>query len=138
MKQQSERITDITSTLEELSVSSSQVAQNSGSVLQIAETNLEESEKGMDIIKSIQQNMDKITRESNQSVESVIQLGKKSKEVGKVMEIINHIADQTKLIAFNAAIEASAAGDEGKRFGVVAVEIRRLADSVMDSTAEMA
>ena len=53
------------------------------------------------------------------------------------MEIINHIADQTKLIAFNAAIEASAAGEEGKRFGVVAVEIRRLADSVMDSTAEI-
>jgi len=137
MKQQSERITDITATLEELSVSSSQVAQNSSSVLQIAETNLEESEKGMEIIQSIQQNMDKITKESNQSVESVIELGKKSKEVGKVMEIINHIADQTKLIAFNAAIEASAAGDEGKRFGVVAVEIRRLADSVMDSTAEI-
>ncbi len=137
MKQQSERITDITSTLEELSVSSSQVAQSSGSVLQIAETNLEESEKGMNIIKSIQLNMDTITKDSNQSVESVIQLGKKSKEVGKVMEIINHIADQTKLIAFNAAIEASAAGDEGKRFGVVAVEIRRLADSVMDSTAEI-
>jgi methyl-accepting chemotaxis protein len=48
------------------------------------------------------------------------------------MEIINHIADQTKLIPFNAAIEPSAAGEKGKRFGVVAVKIRRLADSVMD------
>ncbi len=137
MNQQSERIVDITATLKQLSVSASQVAESSSSVSHIAETNLVQSEKGMEIIQSIQDNMDKITRESNQSVESVIELGKKSKEVGKVMEIINHIADQTKLIAFNAAIEASAAGEEGKRFGVVAVEIRRLADSVMDSTAEI-
>ncbi|MDA8165951.1 MAG: methyl-accepting chemotaxis protein, partial [Desulfobacteraceae bacterium] len=54
-----------------------------------------------------------------------------------VMEIINTIADQTKLIAFNAALEASSAGEAGKRFGVVAVEIRRLADSVMESTGEI-
>ncbi len=53
------------------------------------------------------------------------------------MEIINTIADQTKLIAFNAALEASSAGEAGKRFGVVAVEIRRLADSVMESTGEI-
>jgi methyl-accepting chemotaxis protein len=53
------------------------------------------------------------------------------------MEIINNIADNTKLIAFNAALEASGAGEAGKRFGVVAVEIRRLADSVMDSTADI-
>src|SRR5208282_1481072 len=49
----------------------------------------------------------------------------------------NSIADQTKLIAFNAALEASSAGEAGKRFGVVAVEIRRLADSVMESTGEI-
>jgi len=53
------------------------------------------------------------------------------------MEIINAIADHTKLIAFNAALEASSAGEAGKRFGVVAVEIRKLADSVMESTGEI-
>lgn len=67
----------------------------------------------------------------------LIELGRKSKEITKVMEIINNIADQTKLIAFNAALEASSAGEAGKRFGVVAVEIRRLADSVMESTGEI-
>jgi methyl-accepting chemotaxis protein len=53
------------------------------------------------------------------------------------MAIINQIADQTKLLAFNAALEASSAGEAGKRFGVVASEIRRLADSVMESTEEI-
>jgi methyl-accepting chemotaxis protein len=53
------------------------------------------------------------------------------------MEIINNLANQTKLIAFNAALEAASAGEAGKRFGVVAVEIRHLADSVVESTAEI-
>jgi methyl-accepting chemotaxis protein len=53
------------------------------------------------------------------------------------MEIINTIASQTKLIAFNAALEAASAGEAGKRFGVVAVEIRRLADNVVESTTEI-
>jgi methyl-accepting chemotaxis protein len=53
------------------------------------------------------------------------------------MEIINSIASQTKLIAFNAALEAASAGESGKRFGVVALEIRRLADSVVESTGEI-
>ncbi|MEO5343927.1 MAG: methyl-accepting chemotaxis protein, partial [Gammaproteobacteria bacterium SHHR-1] len=60
-----------------------------------------------------------------------------SKEISKVMEIINTVADQTKLIAFNAALEASSAGEAGRRFGVVAAEIRRLADNVTQSTGEI-
>jgi len=54
------------------------------------------------------------------------------------MEIIDTVADQTKLIAFNAALEAASAGEAGKRFGVVAGEIPRLADSVTESTGEIA
>jgi methyl-accepting chemotaxis protein len=67
----------------------------------------------------------------------IVELGRKSQEIGSVMKIISHIADQTKLIAFNAAIGAASLGETGKRFGVVAVEIRNLADNVMKSTLDI-
>ena len=82
--------------------------------------------------------MDEHGEYNQNNLRQIVELGKRSKEINKVMEIINNIADQTKLIAFNAAIEASSAGEAGKRFGVVAVEIRRLADNVMESTGEIA
>ena len=135
--QQSASLTEITATLEELTTSSSQIADNSNSVVKIAAAALSESEKGMADIEMIKEKMDQIAHDNKSSTDEIIELGKKSKEVGKVMEIITNIADQTKLIAFNAAIEASSAGDAGRRFEVVATEIRRLADSVMSSTEEI-
>jgi methyl-accepting chemotaxis protein len=78
-----------------------------------------------------------IHTDSENSLREIVQLGSKSKEISKVMDLINTLADQTKLIAFNAALEASSAGESGKRFSVVASEIRRLADSVTDSTREI-
>ena len=135
--QQSASLTEITATLEELTTSSSQIADNANSVVQISSSALGESEKGMADIKMIQEKMNEIAEDNKASTDEIVELGKKSKEIGKVMEIINTIADQTKLIAFNAAIEASSAGESGRRFEVVASEIRRLANSVMSSTEEI-
>ncbi len=135
--QQSTSITEITATLEELTSSSAQIADNSGSVVNISSVALEQSENGMRSIEEIKEKMGEITSDNKESTKEIVELGKKSRDIGKIMEIINNIADQTKLIAFNAAIEASSAGEAGKRFGVVAVEIRQLADSVMISTEEI-
>ena len=135
--QQSTSVSQITSTMEELSATSTQIADNSNSVVQIATQSLESTEKGADVVKQVMKKMEEINRDNQNSIQVIVDLGKKSKEITKVMEIINNIADQTKLIAFNAAIEATSAGETGKRFGVVAVEIRRLADSVMESTGEI-
>jgi hypothetical protein len=82
--------------------------------------------------------MEEIRHDNQVSLKEIVDLGGKSKEITRIMEIIDTVADQTKLIAFNAALEASSAGEAGKRFGVVAAEIRRLADSVSESTAEIA
>lgn len=137
LQQQSASVTEISATVEELSLSSSQVAGNASNVADFSGNVLHESEKGMETLGLLKAKMDEITEGNNANIAEIVALGKKSNEIGKIMEIINNIADQTKLIAFNAAIEAASAGEAGKRFNVVAVEIRRLADSVMKSTDDI-
>lgn len=136
--EQAATISEITATVEELSASSSQIADNSSEVVNHANNAFKLSENGVVSLDHLKTKMDEINHDNKENIKEIIDLGKKSKEIGKVMEIINNIADQTKLIAFNAAIEASSAGEAGKRFSVVAVEIRRLADNVMESTEEIA
>ena len=133
----SSSVAEITSTMEEFSASSTQIADYSKSVVDIAGQTLDGSRKGSEAMQSVLSKMDDIHADNQRSLQEIVDLGAKSKQISKVMEIINDVADQTKLIAFNAALEASSAGEAGKRFSVVAAEIRRLADSVTDSTGEI-
>ncbi|MBI5076111.1 MAG: hypothetical protein HZB62_13220 [Nitrospirae bacterium] len=134
---ESASISEITSTTEELSASSTQIAEHAKAVVDTAQKTWEDTKKGATAIESMMMKMAEIHGDSQKSAEEILALGKKSREITKVMEIINSIADHTKLLAFNAALEASSAGEAGKRFGVVAAEIRRLADSVTESTGEI-
>lgn len=133
----SSSVAEITSTMEELSASSTQIAEHSRSVVDIANHTLDECNKGSSSMAQLLACMTEIDTDSQQSMREIMMLGNKSKEISRVMVIINNVADQTKLIAFNAALEAASAGESGKRFSVVAAEIRRLADSVTDSTFEI-
>ena len=135
--QQSAAVAEITATMEELSTSSTQIAEHSKTVVDLATKTWDNTKKGAAAAETVMLKMNDIHTDSQNSINEIVELGRKSREISKVMEIINTIADQTKLIAFNAALEASSAGEAGKRFGVVAVEIRRLADSVMESTGEI-
>ena len=137
VEEMSSSVAEITSTMEELSASSTQIADYSQSVVEVANITLESSKKGAGAMQILQSRMSEIHQDSENSLDEIVQLGRKSKEISKVMDLINTVADQTKLIAFNAALEASSAGESGKRFSVVASEIRRLADSVTDSTHEI-
>lgn len=134
--QQSSSVSEITATMEELSITTTQVAEHSNAVAKIASESLNNTKIGARSVEMVMNKMTEINIDNQKNIRDIIDLGKKSEEINKVMVIINNIADQTKLIAFNAALEASSAGEAGKRFGVVAAEIRRLADSVMESTAE--
>lgn len=136
--QMSASVSEITATMEEMSVTSSQIAEHAKSVVDLAEQGWHNSRDCLQAIEEVQSRMAGIRAQSEHGTEEIIALGVKSKQIGKVMEIINDIAGQTRLIAFNAALEASSAGDAGRRFSVVASEIRRLADSVTSSTQEIA
>jgi methyl-accepting chemotaxis protein len=130
-------VAEITSTMEELSASSTQISEHSKSVVDIANQTWEQSKRGAEAMDLLLTKMADIQHDNENSLREILELGSRSKEISKVMSIINAIADQTKLIAFNAALEAASAGEAGRRFGVVAAEIRRLADSVTDSTSEI-
>nr|WP_242462284.1 Cache 3/Cache 2 fusion domain-containing protein [Citrobacter freundii] len=133
----SSSVAEITSTMEELSASSTQIAEHSRAVVDIANQTLEDCNKGSDSMSQLLMRMTDIDNDNQQNMREIMMLGNKSTEISRVMVIINSVADQTKLIAFNAALEAASAGEAGKRFSVVAAEIRRLADSVTESTVEI-
>lgn len=135
--QLSSSIVEISSTMEEFSATATQIAEHTTSVVEIADSSLKDTKEGATAVENISEKMDTINEYGQNNLKAVIELGRKSKEITKVMELINNIANQTKLIAFNAALEASSAGDAGKRFSVVASEIRHLANNVMESTGEI-
>ena len=133
----SSSVVEISSTMEEFSSTASQIAQHSQSVVERADKTLADTKDGAAEVENLSFKVNDLSHNIQANLNEIVELGRKSKEINKVMEIINNIANQTKLIAFNAALEAASAGEAGKRFGVVAVEIRRLADSVVESTAEI-
>jgi methyl-accepting chemotaxis protein len=133
----SSSVAEIASTMEELSSSASQVAQHSHGVVERADGTLNETRTGAGEVENLTARINDISADLQGNLTAIVELGTKSKEINKIMTIINNIASQTKLIAFNAALEAASAGEAGKRFGVVALEIRRLADNVVESTTEI-
>lgn len=135
--QLSSSVTEISSTMEEFSVTSYQIAENSSSVANISNRSLDNARTGAEEVSKISVRINEINEQNTENLKEIMELGKKSKEITRIMDLIKKIADQTKLIAFNAALEASSAGEYGKRFAVVSAEIRRLADSVTESTDEI-
>ena len=135
--QLSSSVMEISSTMEEFSSTALQIAQHSQGVAENADTSQLDITNSVHGMEHLAMKMGEIKQYHETNLREILELGRKSKEINKIMEIINAIASQTKLIAFNAALEAASAGEAGKRFGVVAVEIRRLADNVVESTTEI-
>jgi methyl-accepting chemotaxis protein len=135
--QQAASISQTTATMEELAATYRQIAENANQVVSQAEASLGSAESGQQAVMNTLSSMESIKTRAQNSANKILTLGERSQQIGQVLTIINNIADQTKILALNAAIEAARAGEAGKGFSVVAIEIRKLAESVVDSTSEI-
>jgi methyl-accepting chemotaxis protein len=135
--EQAAAVTQTSATVEELAQTSKQIADNSQTVAATAERTLASAEEGMQSVADTTTGIEEIRATTQLSSDRILQLGERSQEIGRVLVIIDDIAEQTKILALNAAIEAARAGEAGKGFAVVAEEIRKLADSVTESTSEI-
>jgi methyl-accepting chemotaxis protein len=136
-KEQSTAMNEITTTISELLATSRQIASSAQRVAQIASETASSAVTGDRVVQQTHESIASIKRQVDLVVTHMLDLGKKSQEIGGILEIINELAEQTNILAINATIEAAGAGDAGKRFAVVAEEIRRLADRVGGSTKDI-
>ena len=136
-KEQAAAMTEISTTITELLATSRQIAESAQRVAQNAEQTANAARSGHGTVDSTHESITGIRRQVDQIVSHMLELGKKSQEVGMVLDIVSELAEQTNILAINATIEAAGAGEAGKRFAVVADEIRKLADRVGDSTKEV-
>jgi CHASE3 domain sensor protein len=136
-KEQAAAMTEISTTISELLATSRQIAESAQRVAQNAEQTASAARSGHGTVDVTHESISGIRRQVDQIVSHMLELGKKSQEIGSVLDIVSELAEQTNILAINATIEAAGAGDAGKRFAVVAEEIRKLADRVGGSTKEV-
>lgn len=135
--QQAVATSQTTAATEELAATARQIAEATEQVVELAARNQEEAQRGVQAVSQTVEKMDEIEKGNEASLGEIMALSDRSRRIGEVMGFISGITDQTRLIAFNAAIEASAAGEIGRRFGVVATQVRELAGDVNRATEEI-
>jgi methyl-accepting chemotaxis protein len=128
---------EITTTISELMATSRQIAESAQRVAQIAGQTAGSAKSGEGTVDIAHESISAIRRQVDLIVSHMLELGKKSQQIGAVLDIVSELAEQTNILAINATIEAAGAGEAGRRFTVVAEEIRKLADRVGGSTKEI-
>ncbi len=136
-KEQATAMSEITTTISELLATSRQIAESAQRVARSPSGGVRGARGGRHGGGRGTSGADHPAPRRDQIVGHMLELGKKSQQIGSVLDIVSELAEQTNILAINATIEAAGAGDAGKRFAVVADEIRKLADRVGGSTKEI-
>ena len=135
--QQASAVQEATTTSEQIAATSNEISATVESVERVAEETYNAGVQGRGAVTGAIEGMAQVKQKVNAIADAMLELGKKSQKIGGIADIVDEISEQTHLLALNAAIEAAGAGEHGKRFGVVAAEIRRLAERTVEATAQI-
>lgn len=135
--EQAAAVTEVTASIEELSRSANQIAESSDHVADNSESNLRSAESAQMTMQETAVGMETLKDKVQSLAERIMTLGDKAQQIGVIVDIINDFAGDTHLLALNASIEAASAGEHGQRFAVVAAEVKRLAERVVQATGEI-
>lgn len=137
LQTQTNETSQIASAITEMNVTVHEVARSTAQAAEASHTVEVEMQNGLAIVDESIRSIHHLASEVNQSVKVITRLAKDSEEVETILEVIGDIAEQTNLLALNAAIEAARAGEQGRGFAVVADEVRTLASRTHDSTQQI-